>query len=145
MTALSGLTSTEAAARYAAGQHNRPPEPGTKSIREIWTGNLFSPFNLVIGGILLFLLAFWAGTGDVRLLEDSGGVSTVALLNTLIAVTQELRAKRAMDKVNMLIAREVTVVRDGKEAHVPHGEIVMGDLIALRRGDQAVVDGAVAQ
>ena len=145
MTALSGLTSAEAAARYAAGQHNRPPEPGTKSIREIWTGNLFSPFNLVIGGILIFLLAFWLGTGDIRLLEDCGGVFTVALLNTLIAVVQEIRAKRAMDKVNMLIVREVTVVRDGKEAHVPHGEIVMGDLIALRRGDQAVVDGAVAQ
>src|SRR5215472_1587032 len=142
MTALSGLTSAEAAARYAAGEHNRPPEPGTKSIREIWTGNLFSPFNLVIGGILIFLLAFWLGTGDIRLLEDCGGVFTVALLNTLIAVVQEIRAK---DKVNMLIVREVAVVRDGKEAHVPHGEIVMGDLIALRRGDQAVVDGAVAQ
>ena len=92
MTALSGLTSAEAAARYAAGQHNRPPEPGTKSIREIWTGNLFSPFNLVIGSILIFLLAFWLGTGDIRLLEDCGGVFTVALLNTLIAVVQEIRA-----------------------------------------------------
>jgi cation-transporting ATPase E len=145
VTPLSGLTSAEAAARYAAGQHNRPPEPGTKSIREIWTGNLLSPFNLVIAGILLFLLAFWAGTGDVRLLADCGGVFTVALLNTLIAVTQEIRAKRAMDKVNMLIAREVTVVRDGKEARIQHGEIVMGDLLVLRRGDQAVVDGSVSQ
>src|SRR5262249_14009801 len=90
------------------------------------------------------LLAFWAGTGDVRLLADCGGVFTVALLNTLIAVTQEIRAKRAMDKVNMLIAREVTVVRDGKEARIQHGEIVMGDLLVLRRGDQAVVDGSIA-
>src|SRR5215471_20636176 len=121
---MTGLTSAEAAARYAAGQHNRPPEPGTKSVREIWAGNLFSPFNLVIGGILVFLLAFWVGTSDIRLLEDCGGVFTVAALNTVIAVTQEIRAKRAMDKVNMLIVREVTVIRDGKETRIGHGGIV---------------------
>jgi cation-transporting ATPase E len=142
---MTGLTSAEAAARYAAGRHNRPPEPGTKSVREIWAGNLFSPFNLVIGGMLIFLLAFWVGTGDIRLLEDCGGVFSVALLNTVIAVTQEIRAKRAMDKVNMLIVREVTVVRDGKEACFGHGDIVEGDLVVLRRGDQAVVDGSVAE
>ena len=145
MTPSAGLTSVEASARYAAGQHNRPPEPGTKSIREIWLGNLFSPFNLVIGGVILFLLAFWVASGDVRLIEDCGGVFTVAALNTLIAVTQEIRAKRAMDKVNMLIVREVTVVRDGRESHITHGDIVMGDLLVLHRGDQAVVDGTVAQ
>jgi cation-transporting ATPase E len=145
MTPLTGLTSVEAAAHYAAGRHNRPPKPGTKSIGEIWRGNLLCPFNLVIGGILLFLLAFWAATGDIRLLQDCVGVSTVALLNTLIAVTQEIRAKRAMDKVNMLIAREVTAIRDGKETRIPHDQIVMGDLLLLRRGDQAVVDGPVAE
>jgi cation-transporting ATPase E len=142
---MNGLTSAEAAGRYAAGQHNRPPQPGTKTIREIWLGNLFSVFNLVIGGILLFLLAFWIATSDIRLLEDCGGVFTVAALNTVIAVTQEVRAKRAMDKVNMLIVREVTVVRDGKEQQIAHDQIVMGDLLVLRRGDQAVVDGPVAQ
>jgi cation-transporting ATPase E len=143
MTPLTGLTSAEAAARYAAGQHNRPPEPGTKSIREIWLGNLFSVFNLVIGGIVLFLLAFWIGTGDIRLLEDCGGVFSVAALNTIIAVSQEIRAKRAMDKVNMLIVREVTVIRDGQEKQIGHSDIVLGDVIMLRRGDQAVVDGSV--
>jgi cation-transporting ATPase E len=144
VTPLTGLTSAEAAARYAAGQHNRPPEPGTKSIREIWLGNLFSVFNLVIGGIVLFLLAFWISTRDIRLLEDCAGIVSVAGLNTIIAVTQEIRAKRAMDKVNMLIVREVTVIRDGREQQVGHAKIVLGDLILLRRGDQAVVDGAVA-
>jgi cation-transporting ATPase E len=49
-----------------------------------------------------------------------------------------------MDKVNMLIVREVTVMRDGQQKQIAHGEIVLGDLILLRRGDQAVVDGSVA-
>jgi cation-transporting ATPase E len=144
MTPLTGLTSTEAAARYAAGQHNRPPEPGTKSIREIWVSNLFSVFNLVIAGIVVFLLAFWIGSGDIRLLEDCAGIISVAGLNTIIAVTQEIRAKRAMDKVNMLLVREVAVIRDGREQQIGHGDIVTGDLLLLRRGDQAVVDGPVA-
>ena len=138
---LTGLTAAEAAAR----EHNRPPEPGTRTVRQIVLGNLFSVFNLVIGGIILFLLAFWIATNDIRLLEDCGGVFTVALLNTVIAATQELRAKRAMDKVNMLIVREVAVIRDGVERRIPHDEIAMGDLLVLRRGDQAVVDGSVAQ
>jgi cation-transporting ATPase E len=144
MTSLTGLTSEEAAARYAAGQHNRPPEPGTKSIREIWISNLFSVFNLVIGGIIVFLLAFWIGSGDIRLLADGAGIFSVASLNTIIAVMQEIRAKRAMDKVNMLLVREVTVIRDGREQPIRHGDIVLGDLVLLRRGDQAVVDGPVA-
>jgi cation-transporting ATPase E len=144
MTPLTGLSSAEAAARYAAGQHNRPPEPGTKTIREIWVSNLFSVFNLVIGGITVLLLAFWIGSGDIRLLEDCVGVVSVASLNTIIAVTQEIRAKRAMDKVNMLLVREVTAIRDGREQRIRHGDVVLGDLLLLRRGDQAVVDGPVA-
>jgi cation-transporting ATPase E len=73
------------------------------------------------------------------------GVFSVALLNTVIAVTQEIRAKLAMDKVNMLIVRNVTVVRDGNPLEVTHDQIVRGDTIAMKRGDQAVVDGRLIQ
>lgn len=131
------------AARFAAGEYNKPPRPGTKSIRAILVGNLFSVFNIIIGFILCFLLLFYAGTHDRRLLWDCVGVFSVALLNTVIAVVQEIRAKLAMDKVNMLIVRNVTVVREGTPVEIAHDQIVLGDTIVLKRGDQAVVDGSL--
>ena len=135
------MTLPEVAARVAAGEYNRPPRPGTKSIRAILIGNLFSVFNIIIGFILSFLLLFYLGTHDQRLLWDCVGVFTVAVFNTVIAVVQEIRAKLAMDKVNMLVVRKVTVVREGASVEISHDQIVLGDTIALKRGDQAVVDG----
>src|SRR5262249_42333346 len=76
---------------------------------------------------------------------DGQGVFLVALINTSIAIFQEIKAKRALDKVNMLLIKEVTVVRDHVERQIPHADIVLGDAIALKRGDQAVVDGTVLQ
>ena len=145
MPSMPGLTSAEAAARFAAGQYNRPPEPGTKSLHAILLENVFSVFNFIIGGIVLFLLAFYLGTRDGRLLWDCVGVFAVAFSNTVIAVIQELRAKLAMEKVNLLIVREVTALRDGAEVAIPHGRIVLGDAIVVKRGDQAVVDGKVLE
>jgi cation-transporting ATPase E len=142
---MPGLSSAEAAARFAAGQYNRPPEPGTKSVRAIVLDNLFSVFNYIIGGIVVFLLAFYLGSGDGRLLWDCVGVFAVAFCNTVIAVVQEVRAKLAMDKVNLLIVREATALRDGAEVSIPHGRIVLGDAIVVKRGDQAVVDGKVLE
>ncbi|MGA2148759.1 MAG: HAD-IC family P-type ATPase [Bryobacteraceae bacterium] len=144
-TATFGLTSKQVAERVAAGQVNRPPQPGTKSTRAILLDNLVSVFNIIIGCIILFLLAFYMGTRDSRLLWDCVGVFFVAFFNTVIAFGQEIRAKRAMDKVNMLIVREVTVMRDGKAVNLPHSQIVLQDVIAVKRGDQAVVDGSVLQ
>lgn len=140
---IGGLTSGEVAARIAAGEYNRPPQSGTKSIRAILVGNVFNVFNFIIGCIIVFLLVFFVGTGDKRLVWDCVGVFSVAFFNTVIAAVQEIRAKRAMDKVNMLIVREVTVIRDGNPINIPHGQIVLGDVIVLKRGDQVVVDGAV--
>jgi cation-transporting P-type ATPase E len=145
MPSITGLTSTEVAARVAAGQYNRPPESGTKSLRAIIIGNLFCVFNIIIGCIVLFLLSFYVGTHDKRLLWDCVGVFTVAFCNTILATAQEIRAKRAMDKVNMLIVREVTALRDGEPVRIPHGQIVLGDVIVVKRGDQAVVDGSVLE
>lgn len=133
------------AARFAAGEYNRPPRPGTKSVRAILIGSLFSAFNIIIGFIICFLLMFYVGSHDQRLLWDCVGVFTVALFNTVIAVVQEIRAKLAMDKVNMLIVRKVTVIRDGNPVEISHGRIVLGDTIVIRRGDQAVVDGPLIQ
>jgi cation-transporting ATPase E len=138
-----GLTEHEVKERIRNGQQNKLSKPKTKTAGEIIIENLFSVFNLVIFAIIVFLLYFYLTTHDDRLWLDSIGVMLIAVINTLLAIIQELKAKRALDKVNLLLKRKVKVVRDGKESEIEPYEIVKDDTLKLGRGDQVVVDGIV--
>ena len=107
--------------------------------------NVFSVFNIVITSVILFLLYFFIRTGDTRLLYDTIGTAMVISLNTFIAVYQEIKAKRALDKVSLLLKKEVRVIRDGTEQTIDQSSVVVDDLIVLSRGDQVVVDGKVTE
>lgn len=140
-----GLSSSEVQERIAKGLQNKSSAVKTKKIREILIENVFSVFNITITSVILFLLVFYIKSGDSRLLYDTIGTTFVITLNTLIAVIQEIRAKRALDKVNLLLKREVKVIRDGKEQSIDQSDVVKDDLICLERGDQVVVDGIVRE
>ena len=58
---------------------------------------------------------------------------------------QEIRSKRALDRLAALVAPEAVVVRDGVDRRVPVEQVVVGDLVRLAPGDQVVADGAVVQ
>lgn len=138
-----GLTSGEVDERVRNGLQNTQSKPRTKTAGEIVIENLFSVFNLVIFSIIVFLLFFYFRFEDQRLLLDSIGVMTIAVINTFLAIFQELKAKRALDKVNLLLKRKVTVVRDGHDVEIEPSEIVKDDILRIGRGDQIVVDGIV--
>src|SRR5262249_50338480 len=67
----------------------------------------------------------------------------VLIANTSIGIIQELRAKRALDRAALLVEPRARVVRDGDEKTVHLGDVVEGDLVSLRAGDQVVAAGAV--
>ncbi|HUQ34016.1 MAG TPA: HAD-IC family P-type ATPase [Pyrinomonadaceae bacterium] len=140
---LTGLTSAQVRERAAKGLRNVTSQTRTKRTQEIVFENLFSVFNLVVLLVVLFLLFFYFRTRHSTLILDSIGVLMVAVINTVLAITQEIKAKRALDKVNLLLERKVTVVRDGREVAIDQKEIVVDDLIIVGRGDQIVVDGRV--
>lgn len=140
---MTGLTHTEVQNRITKGQVNRSTVTKTKRIREIILENVFSVFNLVITSVILFLLYFFITSGDTRLLYDTIGTTMVITLNTAIAVYQEIKAKRALDKVSLLLKKEVKVIRDGKAELLDQADVVVDDVITLERGDQIVVDGEV--
>ena len=140
---IQGLSFKEVSERIAAGLQNKASKPKTKTIREIFIENIFSVFNLVILAIIIFLLYFYFSTTDKRLLLDSIGILTIALLNTFLAIYQEIKAKHALDKVNLLLKKEVIVIRDGEEKPIEPEQIVKDDIIKIQRGDQVVVDGCV--
>ncbi|MCX7878470.1 MAG: HAD-IC family P-type ATPase [Ignavibacteria bacterium] len=140
-----GLTHQEVQSRISEGLVNRTSAVKTKTVPRIIFENIFSLFNLVILSIILFMLFFYIRTSDERLLFDMIGTSIVMTLNTLIAVIQEIRAKRALDKVSLLLKREVKVIREGKEEIIDQSDVVKDDLIVIERGDQIIADGKVTE
>ena len=88
---------------------------------------------MILGVLLAVILA--AGEPQDALF----GIVLVA--NALIGIVQELRAKLTLDRLAVLSAPQARVIRDGSPQDVAVGELVAGDLVALRPGDQLVADG----
>lgn len=140
-----GLTNAEVQDRIAKGLVNKSSKQKTKTISEIFIENIFSVFNLIIFSVVVFLFIYYIRTGNIELVKDTIGVSTAAILNLLIAIIQEIKAKRALDKVNLLLKKDVNVIRDGKNEVIQQEDVVKDDLILLERGDQIIVDGKMLE
>ncbi len=132
---LEGLRANEVADRVARGEVNHLPDSSTRSIGEIARANLFTPFNFLLGGLLVVILI-------VGPLNDAlfGGV---IIANTLIGIIQEVRAKRTLDRLSVISDPTVTVRRDGAAQQIAVDEVVLDDVIDLGPGSQVPVDGEV--
>ncbi len=132
---VTGLGPAEVAERVARGEVNDVPLTPTRTVAEILRANLLTRFNALLGGMLLVILA-------VGPIQDAlfGGV---LVANALIGIAQELRAKRTLDRLAVLTAPRARIVREGTVADRPVSEVVLGDVLELRPGDQVVVDGEV--
>ena len=135
-TRPTGLTGAEVAARQEAGLANRVKADPGKSVWQILASNLFSLFNLLNFALALCLVL----VGSYRNMLFLG----VVFSNTLIGTVQELRAKRTIEKLKLLSAPQASVLRDGREQTCPAEELVQGDLVILRAGDQVLADAIVA-
>jgi cation-transporting P-type ATPase E len=67
----------------------------------------------------------------------------ILVSNIAIGSFQEIRSKRALDRLASLVAPEAVVVRDGADRRVAVDRVVVGDLVRLAAGDQVVADGTV--
>jgi magnesium-transporting ATPase (P-type) len=67
----------------------------------------------------------------------------ILVSNIAVGSFQEIRSKRALDRLAALVAPEAVVVRDGVDRRLPVERVVTGDLLRLTAGDQVVADGTV--
>lgn len=130
-----GLTGEQVAERVAAGHTNRVPDAPVRTLPQILRANVFSPVN----GIMLALFAAILVAGFPR----DGLFVGVVVSNAVIGVTQEIRAKKELDRLAVLSAPKARVVRDGEVSEVGVSEVVADEVLDLTPGDQVVVDGAV--
>ena len=67
----------------------------------------------------------------------------ILVANVAIGSFQEIRSKRALDRLAALVAPVAVVVRDGDDMRVPVEDVVVGDRVRLAPGDQVVADGTL--
>ena len=67
----------------------------------------------------------------------------ILVSNVAIGSFQEIRSKRALDRLAALVAPHATVIRDGVDRRVALDDVVVGDLVRLAAGDQVVADGTL--
>ena len=135
VTLETGLTSVQVAERVARGQTNELRERTSRSLGEIVRANVLTRFNAILGALFALVMA----TGSFA----DGLFGIVLVVNSGIGIVQEYLAKRKLDRLAILNAPTTRVVRDGGVEEVPTSEVVLGDLVALRTGDQVPADGTL--
>jgi cation-transporting ATPase E len=128
-----GLTSAEAAKRLR--KLGPPDEPSSRSVSSIVAGNVFTLFNAIIGVFFVLILS-------LGLVADAV-FGLIAIVNSYIGIRQELKAKRTLDELAVLVAPHAKVLRDGAVVSLLADEVVPGDVVAVEPGDQLVADGEV--
>ena len=132
-----GLTPKEVVQRIESGQSNAVKTSTSRSVQDIVRANVFTLFNGIIFAAMVLVLI----TGSWR----DAVFGFVIIINTGIGIVTELRAKRTLDRLSILVASEFLVHRDGRDVEVPHNEIVLDDLLWIRAGEQVPADGQIIQ
>lgn len=130
-----GLTAAEVAERVATGRANTVTDASSRSIWSILRANVLTLFNGIVlaGFTLLLILGYWQ--------DALFGLAAIA--NAVVGVTQEYRAKRALDRLALLHAPKARVLRDGVEQEIEVRGIVLDDVLVVRSGDQVTADASV--
>ena len=133
VTTTAGLTAAQVAQRVSLGQVNKVREQTSRSLAAIVRENVFTLFNAIIVGASVIVLLF----GHIQ----DGIFGGVMVINAVIGIVSELRAKRTLDALAIVDAPRARVVRDSSAQQIPAAEVVLDDVVSLGLGDQVPVDG----
>lgn len=130
-----GLSADEVELRLAAGWSNDPGEPPTKKESQIIKEHALTFFNLIFVVLAVCLVL----VGSIKNLM----FLVIAIANTAIGCFQEIRAKRAVDKLTLVAQRPVKTIRDGRVCNVLPEAVVKDDIVEFGPGDQICADAVV--
>lgn len=138
----SGLSAEQVQERIAKGQTNFCPNTKVKTIRSIIFENVFTFFN-----ILCFLIAIALVVVNILYKQAWSNIffMVTILINIIIGVVQEIRAKKTIEKLSLLTAPVVKVIRDGVEESISTEDVVIDDIVYLSTGKQIVADCIVVE
>ena len=121
-TGPAGLSDSEAQARRARGLGNDVEIRSGRTYLEILRDNAFNPVNILLVVIALVLVA-------LGLYGDAAVTIVLVVVNVVVGVVQEARAKHTLDRLSILTRPTATILRGGTERVVDQREVVLGDLL----------------
>lgn len=135
-----GLSVGEAAERLAIDGANLLAEPQSKSWMRRVSPHIMNPFAL-----LLWTGAVFAGLGESfspgeGMALVAGALIVVVILNGSFSFWQEIRVEQAMAAFAGILSPQARVIREGTEAQIEASQVVVGDVIVLRKGDRVPAD-----
>ena len=134
---MTGLTDEQVNARIAEGKVNADENPNTRTYKQIVRENTLTFFNFL--NLVLLVLVLLVGS------YKNAFFVCIIIINTLIGIAQEIRAKKTIDKLAILTARKSVVIREGQKWSVPTEELVLDDVVCLKTGDQVPADARILE
>lgn len=134
---MTGLTNEQVQERIAEGKVNVNENPNTRTYKQIILENTLTFFNFLNTALLVLVLF-------VRSYKNSMFMGII-LINTVIGIIQEIRAKKTIDKLAILTESKTVVLREGKKWSISTEKLVLDDLIFLKTGDQVPADVKVLE
>ena len=134
---LTGLNDEQVNIRIKEGKVNYVPKAPARTFGQILRANLFRSFNAING--VLAVIIILAGSPKNAIFVG------VILVNTLIGVAQELRAKDILEKLSVISMAQAKVLRNGEINEIPIDNIVLDDVLYLETGMQVLADAEVIE
>ena len=138
-TVEEGLTEAQVEARFRQFAFNDTNKKYSKSYASIFIGNICTFFNLLC--LCAFIALLLAGTTGIT----NYLVIIITSANIIIAIIQEIIAKRSIDRLSIMGSATSKVVRDGEIVEIPSSEIVLDDILLLELGNQVPADCILAE
>ena len=129
-----GLTTDQVQKRLACGWSNGMPQSASKTEKEIVLEKCLTFFNLVF---IILAVVLLIGGSSIKNMAFLG----VMVCNAVIGIFQEIRAKRAVDKLTLVAVQQVRTIRDGKLQKIRSSKLVRDDIVEFSSGDQICADG----
>src|SRR5262245_15342931 len=138
MSEARGLTAAEVEERVRQGLVNRTRRSQWRDYLQIVKRNLLTWYNAVVTPAAIALLVLKEYPGALA-------VCGMAVVNSAIGLFQEIRAKRHLDRLAILVETRARVRRDGPAQDIPAGDVVQGDHVLIAAGGAIVADGPVLE
>ena len=134
---LKGLTSFEVEERIRQGKINKNIDETDRPVWEIVKRNTFTFFNLIFAVIAILISLVQAWNQLIFL--------PIIIINTIVGIYQEIKAKRYLDQMTLMHAPQSTVIRNGQQEKIASDDLVEEDIIILKTGNQIVADARIVE
>ena len=132
-----GLTDEQVQERFARGMNNVQPNVVSKSYLGIFRSNVLTLFNFINFVLAALIFVF----GELKNMLFIG----VVTVNIIVGVVQEIRSKKVLEKMSLIAAPHVDLVRGGKVVQSEISDIVIDDIMILKQGMQIPSDSIVVE